>query len=251
MVMQRIRTLRGSVQHFLAVARQWQIYHVFLDRRYQQHTIARLAHLDSLNLDLREKRVLEVGAGNGEHTLFYLHRRCDVTVTDGRPELVQFVHNRFGVPAYTVDVETQMPQLAALGTFDVLHCYGLLYHLGNPAAFLRQTAPLTRLLVLETCVLFGAEDRIEYITEDYTRLWQAVSGYACFPSRSWVFRELKESYPYVYCPRTQPHHEQFPTDWTTPPAHDGLIRAVFIASAEPLDNPMLVDDVPDQYASWP
>lgn len=134
------------MRNVLQAVRQWKIYHIFLEREYQRHTVARLAHLDSLNLPIRGKRVLEVGAGIGEHTLFYLHRECEVVVTDGRPELVQFIRNRLAVTTHVLDVETELDKLTTLGTFDILHCYGLLYHIANPEEFLRHTAQVTNWL---------------------------------------------------------------------------------------------------------
>jgi SAM-dependent methyltransferase len=237
------------VRNIGAVLRQWHLYHIFLDQRYQQHTIARLAHLDSLGLALRSKRVIEVGAGIGEHTLFYLHRGCQVVVTDGRPELVRFVHNRFGIPAYVLDVETQMARLTSLGHFDIAHCYGLLYHLANPEAFLRDIAPLADWLLLETCVSFEQGETLTVFPEDRRRIWQAVHGKGCYPSRAWVFRTLQRFYPYVYCPITQPCHGQFPIDWNPERFQPTtLTRAIFVASHQPIHSALLVAYLPERYA---
>src|SRR5690242_1107048 len=60
------------------VAASWTLYAEFLSPAYQQHNVARLQHLDSLGLPVCGKRVLELGAGVGDHTIFYLHRNCKV-----------------------------------------------------------------------------------------------------------------------------------------------------------------------------
>src|SRR5438045_257276 len=69
-----VKNRLGLLRNAFSVARRWSIYAEFLSPAYQSHNIARLQHLDSLGLDLSGKRVLEVGAGVGDHTLFYLYR---------------------------------------------------------------------------------------------------------------------------------------------------------------------------------
>src|SRR5207344_1132901 len=59
-------------------------FSVFLAPGAEAINRARQQHLASLGLDLAGKNVLEVGAGIGLHTPFFLERGCDVTVTDGR-----------------------------------------------------------------------------------------------------------------------------------------------------------------------
>ena len=58
----------------------------FRGGHYQRHNARRLEHLASLRLDLAGKRVLEVGAGIGDHTTFFLDRDCTVVATEPRPE---------------------------------------------------------------------------------------------------------------------------------------------------------------------
>ena len=75
----------------------------FFDARYQLHNIARLSHLNDLNLDLDNKSVLELGAGIGDHTLFYLYRGGQVTPIEGRQELCDFIFKRFAIIANKID----------------------------------------------------------------------------------------------------------------------------------------------------
>jgi len=67
----------------------------------------------------------------------------------------------------------------------------------------------------------------------------------CRPTRGWIWQQLARLFPHVYLPRTQPNHEQFPVDWSTPdsarPA--GLTRAVFVAARRPLANDMLASEL--------
>ena len=57
----------------------------FRGGHYQRHNARRQEHLASLQLDLAGKRVLEVGAGIGDHTTFFLDRECTVVATEPRP----------------------------------------------------------------------------------------------------------------------------------------------------------------------
>ena len=52
-------------------------------------------HLASLGLSLEGRRVLEVGAGVGHLSGFFLERGCDLVVTEGRPENVAELRRRF------------------------------------------------------------------------------------------------------------------------------------------------------------
>jgi 2-polyprenyl-3-methyl-5-hydroxy-6-metoxy-1,4-benzoquinol methylase len=67
----------------------------FLNEPYQRHNRRRQEHLASLRLPLSGKRVLEFGAGIGDHTSFLLDRGCTVTVTDAPEENVRFARTRF------------------------------------------------------------------------------------------------------------------------------------------------------------
>ena len=217
-------------------------FSVFLAPEAQAINRARQEHLASLGLDLEGKSVLEVGAGIGLHTPFFVERGCAVTLTDGRAENVAEAKRRLpGVRAAVVDVEVDQP--IGLGLFDVVYCYGLLYHLANPARALERMAEACRsLLLLETAVSPGTFDEL-LLVRDPDALNQAVSGTGCRPTRLWVLNRLRASFGYAYIPRTQPDFVDFPLDWVHTPMQL-MHRSIFVASRTPLALPTLGEDVP-------
>ena len=235
----------------LAVLRDRRIYADFLSPAYQQNNISRLQHLESLGLDLARKNVLELGAGIGDHTLFYLYRNCRVLAVEGRAKLAKKLSERLGIKAEVIDFDHEPERLEQLGRFDLVHCYGLLYHLSDPGRFLSSVSRVGDRLLLETCVSFGRGLRLNRCREPNSIPSQALHGEGCRPTREWVFEELKRRYEYVYATRTQPRHPEFPIDWAEP-ALEGpqLKRAVFVASHSPICNPNLVTELPYEQAPW-
>lgn len=225
----------------------------FASSHYQAHNAARLAHLDSLGLALSGKRVLEVGAGPGDHTGFYLSRGCVMVSTDAREECVRALRSRHPqVMAHIVDMNLPKPRFGEPigGLFDIVHCYGLLYHLDRPDIAIESMANVCRgMLLLETCVSPGTCADLNPVHEDATDSTQALTGGGCRPTRSWVLIELKRWFPYVYVTRTQPNHPEFPLDWTKPMTN-GLTRSVFVASRTPLDEKNLSTDLLDTQSYW-
>jgi SAM-dependent methyltransferase len=209
---------------------------------------ARQAHLGSLGLDLANKRVLEVGAGIGLHTPFFLERGCEVTVTDGRPENVAEIGRRLpNVRSAVVDLELDRP--IELGRFDLVYCYGLLYHLANPQRALGRLADVCDgQLLLETAVSPGTHDEL-LLVRDPAAFNQAVSGVGCRPTRLWVLNRLKSLLGWGYIPRSQPDHADFPTDWVHTPIQT-MHRSIFVGSRTPLSLPSLADSVPETQEAW-
>ena len=219
-------------------------FSVFLSPGATAINRSRQEHLASLGLDLEGKRVLEVGAGIGLHTPFFLERGCEVVVTDGRRENVAEISRRLpGVRSDVVDLEQDI-SLAHLGRFDIVYCYGPLYHLGNPERALARLAEVCEgLMLIETAVSPGKYDELLLVNDpDYFN--QAVSGVGCRPTRLWVLNHLKELMGHGYIPCTQPDFVDFPLDWRKPPI-ELMYRSIFIGSRRPLDVPTLRSSVPD------
>lgn len=221
----------------------------FQSDQYLRHNARRLEHLASLGIAVRERRVLEVGAGIGDHSHYYLDRGCRVTITEGRRESLGLLARRY--PTAKVQfLDMEHPSPLADAPFDIVHCYGLLYHLENPEQALRFMSESCRqLLLLETCVSFGDAKSINITEEPHWNPTQALSGRGCRPTRPWLFERLRSLFPYVYLPKTQPNHEEFPVDWTAPQQHrNPLARAVFVASREEIRNEQLSSCLLDHQA---
>jgi hypothetical protein len=207
-----------------------------------------------LDLDVAGKTVLEVGAGAGQHTSFFLDRGCRVLSTDGRIENVQTMRAIVSAYGYYGKFEN-----LELGIFDVenpgdslpepreiVYCYGLLYHTARPVEVLRMLAGLcTELFLLETSV--ETNEQLNVASENQADVSQSIHGQGSHPSREIIFATLQELFQYVYVPKTQPWHEYFPTDWKCPERIEGqTMRGVFIGSRRKIENGNLLESLPDR-----
>jgi|GEM_PF-1686211 len=235
---------------FIRDKKQKKALHPFLSKAYLAHNQCRLEHLSSLELDLSQKTVLEVGAGIGDHTAFYIDRKCQILTTEGRKENLHILKKRF----YDIDtvqvkhLDLSMPKNLNQ-KFEIIHCYGLLYHVSNPSKVLQFLAEhCSGILLLETCLSLENEEKINLLNEPIENPTQSLEGLGCRPSRPWVWKELKKIFPYVYATKKQPIHNEFPLDWSPKKFQKNtLTRAVFIASHRPLNSEQLVPFLPLTY----
>lgn len=216
---------------------------LFHSVHYLNHNDARLRHLgailDGMGLELAGKTVLELGAGVGDHSAFWIDRGATMTITEPRGENLALLRERYpnaDVRKLDLDTETLNGE-----TFDIVYAYGVLYHLADPAKAIADIARYSReYTFLETCVSYGEDALINPCSEDPDDVTQAASGLGCRPTRRWVFEELQSHFPHVYLPGTQPDHVEFPTDWSPRVAPgDGLVRAVFVAAKTVAPSPFL------------
>lgn len=212
----------------------------FFSPHYRDHNRARLEHLDSLGLPLSGCRVLELGSGPGDHTGFYAQRGCATVAVDARQACLNTLKERYPIVTTRLCDLNDPSALADLGAFDVIHCYGILYHLENPAALIGYMGKACRgTAVVETCVSAAESCRMNHVEEISSDFTQSSTGRGCRPGRRWVFEELRRVFPFVYHTRTQPRHPEFPIDWNNLSGAPPLIRAVFVASKRPHELPSL------------
>jgi SAM-dependent methyltransferase len=237
----------------------------FRSDHYTAHTASKLAHLADLDLPTDGMSVLEVGAGIGDLSGHFVERGNRITITDARDANVAHLRRRYppdGYPEVRVaHLDLNDPTLDG-GPFDLVFCYGVLYHLHDPAgaiAFLAEQCG--GLMLVETCVTPGDDTSINLVDELRHSPTQSISGTGCRPTRPWVFDELRRHFEHVYLTRTQPDHPEFPIDWVAAasrPAHAAgsgadrdLTRAVFVASRTALDHDSLADELLDHQVAHP
>jgi hypothetical protein len=210
---------------------------------YLLHNQRRQEHLASLGLQLSQRTVIEVGAGVGDHTSFFLDRGCDVLTSDAREENVAVLRNRY--PSLDVRLlDLDRPPEVFEPRAEVVYCYGTLYHLRDPEsalAFMSRCS--TSLLLLETCVSPGLDEQINTVEEDARNPSQSAHGLGCRPTRPWVLSRLRQHFEHAYLTTTQPWHPEFPLDWDVGFDPSVLTRSVFVASRDPLANATLTEDL--------
>jgi len=142
-------------------------------------------HLDVAALN--QKRLLEVGCGTGEIGQAFVEAGASVVSIDARAEYIAEIEQRFpGRPAYVVDLEQWDP--AAVGQFDAIVCFGLLYHLAEPLRFLTACSVVAGEIYLETVVSDSIEPVCPVVLEEGPD--QAWSGRGCRPSPAWLNQTL-------------------------------------------------------------
>lgn len=198
---------------------------------------ARMGHLESLGLPLDGKTVLDVGSGVGHLAQFFVGHGCRVLSVDARASNIESLRSRYpGLEGHVLDVETE--PLSAFGSFEVVFCYGLLYHLEDPLAALRNIASVCDgTLLLETIVCDHSEPLLVLVDESVVSN-QALSGLGCRPSPAYVTMALNRAgFPHVYAPHEPPDHPEFRFEWRNDLAHvrEGRnLRCMFIASRSEL-----------------
>lgn len=203
---------------------------------------ARMNHLATLHLPIEGKSVLEVGAGIGLLTSFFEERGCKVLSTDARPENVAEIKKRH--PARRVaQLDLERPEdIGTLGKFEVVFCYGTLYHLAAPEPALEALSRVADLILLETVVTRGEGEAVPPQEEELF-MNQAIAGLGSRPTRAWVLNRLKKFWGNGYISVTQPSNPDFPLDWSAPQVTKN-VRAIFVGSRTPIANPMLVTEIP-------
>lgn len=204
---------------------------------YVDITEARLAHLASLELPVEGRSVIDVGAGIGRLSEFFAERGCDVMCVDGRPENVDLLKRNYpDRRAAVVDVESD--ELLAHGRFDVVFCYGLLYHLADPLAFLLRAGSICDELMIVETLITDADEPVVFLVSDPDDPTMALRGIASRPSPSYVGVALRAAgFAHLYTPVEPPDHKDFRHALRGDGMHmrDGEpMRGIFVASRTPI-----------------
>jgi len=139
------------------------------------------AHVDPASLAGR--RVLELGCATGELGQAFVEHGATVVSVDARHAHIAELRARYpDRQAHVADLETWDP--GALGRFDAILCFGLLYHLATPGDFLAACARASGILYLETVVVDASASIC--LATDEAGDDQAFSLRGCRPSPSWI-----------------------------------------------------------------
>ena len=181
------------------------------------------------------KTALDLGCGVGYFSNFLKNQGLKVVAVDGREDNVQEAKTRFPtITFYCMNVEDT--SIVELGSFDLVLCFGLLYHLENPFQAVRNFFSLTgKLLLIESVFVPDSMPRLLLRDEGRDRD-QGLNYVAFYPTESAIVKMCyRAGFPFVYRFSQLPEHEDF---------HGTVFckrrRTMIAASKERLDVPFLV-----------
>jgi len=206
---------------------------VFDQKRYVELIEARGETIRKIVPELRRalnlSTALDAGCGLG----FFsdVLRECGLLVHgfDGRAENVAEAQRRYpGIPFELGDVEDC--KIKDLGSFDLVLCFGLLYHLESPLKAIRNLRALAKkVLFVESMCLPTFELQI-ILREEPRLVDQSLSDLALYPSEGSIVKMLfRSGFKYVYRTAVLPDHDEFRE---TP--YFRRRRTVLLASSEPI-----------------
>src|SRR5262249_31737188 len=136
---------------------------IFDRSHYQSLNEARGAVVRQLLSELRPmlnlQTAVDVGCGLGYFSGLLHSLGLGVTAIDGRRENVEEAQRRFPeIPFHVINAEDSA--LLDLGHFDLVFCFGLLYHLENPFMTIRHLHAMTLKLLLVEAVCFPSSEPI-------------------------------------------------------------------------------------------
>jgi precorrin-6B methylase 2 len=228
---------------------------IFHHPRYLQSVFRRLEQLAVLSLPIEFRTVLEIGAGIGDMTSFFLDRGCTVTSVEPREENIEIFRARYSqYPLYEAGrlrtVQSTIADLAKheVEPHDVVCCQQVLNFVPDPESAIAVVASCAKeLLLLETGCDSGEgrdDDEIRVREYDPSDPSGSITGNAYLPTRRWIFNRLKRHFPYVYVALLQAQFSTFSLYWGRADVAGGHSRLLFVASRSPLDNALLADFVP-------
>ena len=168
-----------------------------------RQSIASLKHVLGLTT------ALDAGCGLGFFAQTLHECGLEVRAFDGREENIDEGRRRFPEVGFGIG-DIQDPNIRKLGEFDFVLCFGLLYHLENPLAAIRNLRGLTRkVLLLESMCL--PEVKPWMLLREEPRLEdQSLTDVAFYASEGCLAKMLyKAGFSHVYRADALPDHDDF------------------------------------------
>lgn len=126
---------------------------------------------------------VDAGCGVGYFSAFLADLGFDVVGFDGRPENVEEAKRRYPkIEFHVANVEDS--SVLQLGSFDLVLCVGLLYHLENPLRALRNLAAMTKQFLLVESYATPHKENVFFLREELHQEDQSLTSLALYPSET-------------------------------------------------------------------
>jgi SAM-dependent methyltransferase len=184
--------------------------------------------------ELGLRTALDMGCGVGYFSSMLRDLGLQVTGTDARAENIAEARSRNPDIDFRV-ADAEDSSLAVLGTFDLVVCFGLLYHLENPFRAVRNLRALTGKLLILQSMSVPDEQPLFFLLDEPEGADQSLHAVSCYPSEgAMVKMSYRAGFPHVYRFRELPNHEDFRTSVSR-----ARVRTVIAASLLALHSPLI------------
>lgn len=141
------------------------------------------------------RSILELGCGHAEIGAFFADLGAHVLAVDGRAKNINYARLRHrNVPRLQLQLIDLEGDFGALGTFDLIIHFGLLYHLRDVSAHLGRCFAMTDDMVLETVVCDSTDPDLLILRDENAALpEEALHGTGSRPSPFYVERLAAEN----------------------------------------------------------
>jgi len=167
---------------------------------------SRIEWLKKLNIDYKNKNVLETGVGaRGDFTTFLENSGAKLFLIEARQENIdehirRFPHRKDNFYCINMNEHYYLDKLP-VRKFDIIVCLGTLYHLSNPEESLREMCCNANMLILETQISnsgnFNNDGNWNLCYESKMMMNQSVDGIGCRPDINLLRKILHRYYEVV------------------------------------------------------
>lgn len=177
---------------------------------------------------------VDVGCGLGHFSGLLQSLGFEVTGVDGREQNVQEAQRR-NPRIHFSQFDAEDPSMRSLGKFDLVFCFGLLYHLENPLLTIRHLRAMTIKLLLVEGVIFPGDEPVMALVDEGATEDQGLNHFAFYPTEACLVKMLyRAGFPSVYGLTSQPAHPEYHST-----KNSRRIRTVLAASMDPLSSSFL------------
>lgn len=180
------------------------------------------------------RTAIDVGCGMGFFCEVLHSLGLQVTGVDGRQENAEEAQRRYpGIPFRVINAE--QAELAELGKFDLVLCFGLLYHLENPLRAIRNLHALTGKVLLAESMCYPGKDPMLALVDETRFEDQGLNFFALYPTEACLVKMFyRAGFSFVYRFAPMPDHLDY-----IPDRSNYQVRTMLAASNNPLTSALL------------